>query len=582
MFDKDDDLFDFYPDTDFDGDSDLQDALLFEDLLEEEERLTTSRPAMTPERFHVKKSEEEDVLFEYGIDPDDYFTREDYEEAVFDAKYGWRENTEDGWDYGLDPENFETEEEYLEALESAIEKEENASKEMEIRIPIKISFEWGSLYDDAENQNDKPKTGIEIRKKSAENYLNFAKRTGDDDTERIERCEFIVNSGQEAAKYLTPSGIFLYSQAIRDNFEIHFEIEEEIDSVKLQFLTFLTRMARHDMSRAITIWEWCLHTFMPYIQYADHDTDLTSGVLVSLGNLPDDFPKVIVSYMVSNPIFIQHLLTSIDTSINVDTLIETALADGHIETAKAIMECIVSNPRLDVYDKENLIQQSIQGLSCRNDLEPMELFQKYIFPVAINDADEYIAFCVPKWEEMMQEHIEYAEENYEKHAYSRKNAWREKYRDNDIDPTGYGTEEEYLNAVHERKYGWRKYCSNRFGIDPANFETRSEYDTAINAEYSKEREARTKVREADPTNMTLYSFCKVKVSEYYQTPYYYYFTGDLQLKVGDYVIVPFGRDDTPTKAQVMSVGECYGCALPCHISKIKTVVKKWDEEKNNE
>jgi len=577
MFDN-DDLFDFAPDMDFDGDSDLQDALFLEDILEEEEKLTTARHTMTPERFHVKNADEEDILFEYGIDPDDYIIRAEYEEAVFEAKYGWRKNVEDGWDYGLDPEDFETEEEYLKALESAIENEENSSEKMEIRIPIKISFEWGRSCDNEENQNDKPKTGIEIRKKSAEDYLNFAKGSGDDDTEMIDRCEFIVNSGQEAAKYLTPSGIFLYSQAIRDNFEIHFEIEEEIDSVKLHFITFLTRMARHDMSRAITIWEWCLHTFMPYIQYADHDTDLTSGVLVSLGNFPDNIPKVIVSYMVSNPMFIQDLLTSIDTSINVDTLIETALEDEHIETAKAIMECIVSNPRLDVYDKENLIQSCIDSLSYRKDLEPMELFQKYIFPVAINDADEYITFCIPEWEEQMREHIEYVEENNEEYAYSRRFAWRAKYRDNDIDSTDYETEEEYLNIVYERKYGWRKYCSNRFGIDPANFETRNEYDAAINAEYAKEREARTKARDADPINMDVYHFCKVRVSEYYDAPYYYYFTGDLQLDVGDYVMVPFGRDNSPTKARVMSVGNCYGCAFPCHVSKIKTVEKKLERE----
>ena len=36
------DLFDIFPDVDFDGDHDLQDALFLEDMLEEEERITTS------------------------------------------------------------------------------------------------------------------------------------------------------------------------------------------------------------------------------------------------------------------------------------------------------------------------------------------------------------------------------------------------------------------------------------------------------------------------------------------------------------------------------------------------------------
>ena len=153
MFDN-GDLFDFVPDMDFDGDSDLQDALFLEDILEEEEKLTTSHHTMTPERFHVKNADEEDILFEYGIDPDDYITRTEYKEAVFEAKYGWRENEEDGWNYGLDPENFETEEEYLEALESAIDKKENSSDKMEISIPIEISLEWSTCDDNKKNKKE--------------------------------------------------------------------------------------------------------------------------------------------------------------------------------------------------------------------------------------------------------------------------------------------------------------------------------------------------------------------------------------------------------------------------------------------
>ena len=36
-----------------------------------------------------------------------------------EAKYGWRDTCDDGSDYGINPEEYETEDEYLEALGEA-------------------------------------------------------------------------------------------------------------------------------------------------------------------------------------------------------------------------------------------------------------------------------------------------------------------------------------------------------------------------------------------------------------------------------------------------------------------------------
>ena len=55
---------------------------------------------------------------DYDLDPEDFDSEEEYEEALEEAKekYAWRENCEDGFEYNIDPEDYETEEEYLEAL----------------------------------------------------------------------------------------------------------------------------------------------------------------------------------------------------------------------------------------------------------------------------------------------------------------------------------------------------------------------------------------------------------------------------------------------------------------------------------
>lgn len=54
----------------------------------------------------------------YGIDPNNYETRDEYNEALNREKHGWRNYCEDGSDYGISPEDYETEEEYDEALEN--------------------------------------------------------------------------------------------------------------------------------------------------------------------------------------------------------------------------------------------------------------------------------------------------------------------------------------------------------------------------------------------------------------------------------------------------------------------------------
>lgn len=60
---------------------------------------------------------------DFDLDPEDYETEEEYEEALREAQTAWRDTCEDGSEYGLDPEDYETEEEYEEALEEAQENE---------------------------------------------------------------------------------------------------------------------------------------------------------------------------------------------------------------------------------------------------------------------------------------------------------------------------------------------------------------------------------------------------------------------------------------------------------------------------
>ncbi|MCD8174812.1 MAG: hypothetical protein LUD41_02560 [Phascolarctobacterium sp.] len=66
---------------------------------------------------------------EYGVSPEDYETRDEYNEALRAEKYAWRDFCEDGSEYGLDPDDFETEDDYNAALEEARESSDDESED---------------------------------------------------------------------------------------------------------------------------------------------------------------------------------------------------------------------------------------------------------------------------------------------------------------------------------------------------------------------------------------------------------------------------------------------------------------------
>ncbi|MCD8149989.1 MAG: hypothetical protein LUE92_10605 [Clostridiales bacterium] len=99
---------------------------------------------------------------DYGIFPEDYETREEYNEAIHNEKYAWRDFCEDGSEYNLEPEDFETEEEYeaaLEEAEEAVESEtddvnENYAEEMIIEVDGEEYKAGESIVIHVEDENE--------------------------------------------------------------------------------------------------------------------------------------------------------------------------------------------------------------------------------------------------------------------------------------------------------------------------------------------------------------------------------------------------------------------------------------------
>ena len=77
-----------------------------------------------------------------------------------------------------------------------------------------------------------------------------------------------------------------------------------------------------------------------------------------------------------------------------------------------------------------------------------------------------------------------------------------------------------------------------------------------------------------PDDGTVYHYCSVQVQGTRRP--YAYLTGGLPLKVGDWVELPFGKDDVPRHGQVKAVMDCARMVAPWPPEQTKTVIRTID------
>ena len=149
--------------------------------------------------------------------------------------------------------------------------------------------------------------------------------------------------------------------------------------------------------------------------------------------------------------------------------------------------------------------------------------------------------------------------------------WKERIHDNENDEDDF---EEEVEPVVENKYAWRKRVapSKTRYANPYEYETPEEFEKAVAIGISKFEEEQVTKRRSGYTEENVCRFCKVDVMSPSKW-LLYYFTGDLELSVGDEVIVPFGNDNKEVKGMVVSLGMCYASIFPFSIEKMKTVIK---------
>ena len=578
-----DSFFDIFPDMDADGDHDIVDFFIWDEMLREIEE----RDSKTS--FADSDDEDDEIFLEYDIDRDDYPTKEDYLEAVDEARYDWRDAVEDGSEYDIDPEDYETLEEYECALEEARWLEgdtEDGAYDVTEEIDLPLSFSIEVSYSRNEQLEEIKEEDYPNRRTYDAAYALWEIEHGDPyipsgTTKEAEaaRHRFVLSQSCVAARYLTMYDGFIFVQAIKDYFRLPIDVPDEDKEVKNYFPDFFMELAEEDVNLAIDIWVWCIKEFGTYQEHMESIWTLYNGILSSISDYPDAFTDSLIDRLGYDKDFRNGLLSECpDTPYQIPELTIRALMTNRETIAQDIFLAAMKNPKAKSKWKEDTLERMISECSNWEELETMESFQKYILPIAEMLDDKRIQRVLPKMICKVDEYIRYVESSSDKYRFSRRFAWRSAYTDESkypLNPIKYETEQEYLSALQERKYSWRKYCNKRFGVSPDDYETRQEYEGAVRIAIERETQIMRELRDSEPVDTVVYKFCKVSL-DYPYRPYYYYLVGDLQLTIGDNVTVPFGSKNELKDAVVMSVGECAACTFPCKLASIKYVKSKSD------
>ena len=99
MFD--DDMFSVFPDMDGDGDKDIVDVLILDEIDNEIQKEIDDRHSSRSSSF----TDDWDIDFDSDVDPEDFDTEEEYLEVVEEKKHAWRDLALEGIELGIDPDD---------------------------------------------------------------------------------------------------------------------------------------------------------------------------------------------------------------------------------------------------------------------------------------------------------------------------------------------------------------------------------------------------------------------------------------------------------------------------------------------
>lgn len=502
-------------DMDYDGDVDLEDDLLEQEEFEliQKELDGTGRENDDDDDWRLFCEDGSD----YDLNPDDFDTEEEYEEALQAAKEeseldDWREYCEDGSEFDLNPEDFETEEDYEEALEFA-------KRDKEI-----CEYLYGSQ---AAGEKAKERPSVINDKYIVEavaelGYVKSGIYTSDDARAVTEKADFVLHHRDNiAAKYLSITNGFDLVQAIIDNIPLRQELHDDYNITNDTFEELLHDVSEFDWLLAMHVWDWTIQQFLPHSKYDENlkDTILDYPVEGMWNKNEGGF----ITFLLEHQSFLQALFAECDdVSYWENDIVDEAIRLKQYEVAKSIVTSVMNNPRVVMKDKIEFVDELIDNCACSNDVAPMLFVSQQLMPIIEKIDNASLARKLPLFQAKVNDFItEHAETELRQKQMAEE---RDRRR----------AEQERLKA--EKEQLWKQKHEEILKDDK------------------------------------IYIYCGVLLPGA-ERPYSYR-TEDFTIKVGDWVKVPVGEDNRVVVGEVVSVGQYKHIAVPYSVSRSKFIIEK--------
>ncbi|MEG2677656.1 MAG: hypothetical protein RR933_06010, partial [Oscillospiraceae bacterium] len=409
----------------------------------------------------------------------------------------------------------------------------------------------------------------------------------DDERAEIEndRYRFITENADTliAANYLTPTGDFLYSQAIKDNFKVPVTLPDEDETREFDFRKILQKIARKDIPLCLEVWAWCLEQFLPYVGYdISSKDDLTNDIIYYINEFSDEFPPALIRYMGEHPDFRTKVIAEAEPAISeLAELITDAIKQNSLDTAKALFIDGLTAANGKWQEINRLTDNIIYNSKTYSELETIEYAEQELLPLVKTYQDGMILDEIEVWEESITKYKLQMEQTCDQYAYTRSNSWRKTVPDGKeyrLDPVNYKSEEKYLGAFNREKYRWRQTFNSKetCGLNPEDYETK---DAFLEDLSPKMRENKTHGLANIPPmsdDKTIYTYCGVALS--FSVRPYFFRTNDTTIKIGDTVTVPIGKTQQEFEGTVVSIGQYTLRAAPYPVEMTKFISKKIEKE----
>ncbi len=553
------------------------------------------------------------------LDPDLFETEEDYLDALEEEKYGWRDKVSVMDKTYADPYDYETEEDFKDAVKyeksvSGVDDYDRASfmfsydddddddedidpdeldpddfeSEAEYdyavaRAHLKLAQKITKKYvnsdeddededdDDGEEDEDDRIDSDEISPESFPNKRRYeaavalARDWFIHDEERA-ACKLIAEKADTliAANYMTQYGQFLYSQAVKDHFDLPCSLPDEDSEQKMKLDEIVFKVSRYDCELAARIWAWCLENFGPYRNLSEYSAYQLTGAILSWFDSASDpaaLKRAVVQRMAIDPAFCKNVVVlGDDCSSSLSELIVAALHEKEYKTAELLFATALEGRDSEWSEINELILFTIDACADEESTDSMIYFRDHLFPHVRKLKDGMVLDEIPVFEEKMAEFINGS--------------------DDDMDAFAQGIRAAIEDAVPPLNIIWKNHPSGKADADTAfdRDDNLPDYDMEFEKEAQEKAQKRAaRQNESDALieayeDKRIYTLCNIMLRV--GSKPYCFLTDDATIKIGDRVVVEVGKENREETGTVVSVGQYLRYAAPYPIEKTKKILRK--------